>query len=256
MNITLLTNRDLASHVALSQLIHILSDHRLTIFLSEKVGGNQQLPQPLIDLATVERAQLADGRPTFEMLAQQAGCTLQGFTDLGNSVNSPAGIARIQASQPDLIISVRFGLIIRQDVIAIPKHGVINLHSGVLPDYRGVMATFRAMLNQEPEIGSTLHYIQDSGIDTGDIISIASIPLARDKSYLANVLSLYTGGCQQIQHAVAAISAGQPLPAQPQQGPAGYYSFPTSSDLAQFASLGHRLYDLADGSAQPLPITS
>ena len=131
MNITLLTNRDLASHVALSQLIHILSDHRLTIFLSEKVGGNQQLPQPLIDLATVERAQLADGRPTFEMLAQQAGCTLQGFTDLGNNVNSPAGIARIQASQPDLIISVRFGLIIRQDVIAIPKHGVINLHSGV-----------------------------------------------------------------------------------------------------------------------------
>ena len=192
MNITLLTNRDLASHVALSQLIHILSDHRLTIFLSEKVGGNQQLPQPLIDLATVERAQLTDGRPTFEMLAQQAGCTLQGFTDLGNNVNSPAGIARIQASQPDLIISVRFGLIIRQDVIAIPKHGVINLHSGVLPDYRGVMATFRAMLNQEPEIGSTLHYIQDSGIDTGDIISIASIPLARDKSYLANVLSLYT----------------------------------------------------------------
>ncbi len=246
MNITLLTNRDLPSHVALTQLVGVLSHHKLSIFISEKVGGDVELPQPLLDMAAFERGVLADGRPSFDELAASAGCPLQGFADIGSRVNGAEGIARIQATEPDLIISLRFGLIIRDAVIAIPKHGVINLHSGLLPDYRGVMATFRAMLNGESEIASTLHYIQDSGVDTGDIISTVAIPLARDKSYLLNVLNLYAGGCDQILQAVAAIEAGQPLTAESQQGPAGYFSFPTEAELAQFFNLGHRLFESAD----------
>lgn len=248
MNITLLTNRDLASHTALTRLVKQLAGHRLAIFLSEKVGSNkQQLPQPLVELAAFEKSLLEDGRPGFDELAADAGCSIQGFGDIGNQVNSPAGIARIQATEPQLIISLRFGLIIRDALIAIPRHGVINLHSGLLPDYRGVMATFRAMLNGDSEIASTLHYIQDSGVDTGDIISTQPIPLMADKSYLFNVLNLYAGGCEQISQAVAAIDAGQPLVAQSQQGPAAYFSFPTEVDLRTFAALGLRLFESADG---------
>jgi methionyl-tRNA formyltransferase len=247
MNITLLTNRDLPSHLALSRLIGALSHHKLSIFISEKVGADHRLPQPLMDLAAFEKKVLADGRPSFDDLAACAGCTLQGFSDIGNRVNGPEGIARLQATEPDLIISLRFGLIIRDAVIAIPKHGVINLHSGLLPDYRGVMATFRAMLDGESEIGSTLHFIQDAGVDTGDIISLLPIPVATDKSYLFNVLNLYAGGCDQIIEAVAAIAAGQPLDARPQQGRAGYYSFPSEEQLAEFFALGYSLFEEDDG---------
>jgi len=253
MNITLLTNRDLPSHVALTQLVGVLSHHKLSIFISEKVGGDVELPQPLLDMAAFERGVLADGRPSFDELAASAGCPLQGFADIGSRVNGAEGIARIQATEPDLIISLRFGLIIRDAVIAIPKHGVINLHSGLLPDYRGVMATFRAMLNGESEIASTLHYIQDSGVDTGDIISTVAVAVEPDKSYLLNVLNLYVGGCQQIAQAVAAIEAGQPLTAVRQQGPAGYFSFPDEAELAQFSALGYRLFTGADaGGADSL----
>jgi methionyl-tRNA formyltransferase len=246
MNITILSNRDLASHNALTWLLKELSDHRLAIFLSEKVGGEQRLPKPLMDLAAFEKSLLKDGRPGFEQLAAAAGCTIQGFGDIGNQVNSPEGVARIQATKPELIISLRFGLIIRDAVIALPPNGVINLHSGLLPDYRGVMATFRAMLHGDSEIASTLHLIQDSGVDTGDIISTRPIPLLADKSYLCNVLNLYRGGCQQIVEAVAAIDAGQPLLTRPQKGMAGYYSFPTEVDLADFYAAGLRLFDRAD----------
>jgi methionyl-tRNA formyltransferase len=253
MNITLLTNRDLPSHFALTQLIGVFSHHKLSIFISEKVGGDLDLPQPLMNLAAFEKKVLADGRPSFDDLAASAGCTLQGFADIGNQVNGPEGIARIQATEPELIISLRFGLIIRDEVIAIPRYGVINLHSGLLPDYRGVMATFRAMLGGESEIGSTLHFIQDAGVDTGDIISTVAIPLARDKSYLLNVLNLYAGGCDQILEAVAAVETGQPLTAVPQQGPAGYFSFPDEAELAQFSALGYRLFAGADaGGADSL----
>ena len=246
MNITLLSNRDLASHIALTRLVEELSDHRLALFLSDRIGGEQQLPQPLMKLAAFEKSLLEDGRPGFEQLAAAAGCTIQGFGDIGNQVNSPEGVARIQATEPELIISLRFGLIIRDAVIAIPPKGVINLHSGLLPDYRGVMATFRAMLHGDSEIASTLHLIQDSGVDTGDIISTRSIPLLADNSYLCNVLNLYSGGCEQIVEAVAAIDAGQPLTARRQQGSAGYYSFPSDADLAAFFASGRQLFDRAD----------
>jgi methionyl-tRNA formyltransferase len=249
MNITILTNRDLASHIALSRLVKELVGHQLAIFLSEKVGGDQQLPQALVELASFEKILLEDGRPSFDQLAAAAGCRIQGFSDIGNQVNSPAGIARIQASEPELIISLRFGLIIRDAVIAIPRHGVINLHSGLLPDYRGVMATFRAMLNGDSEIASTLHFIQDSGVDTGDIISILPIPVAAEKSYLFNVLNLYAGGCEQILQAVAAIDAVQSLATQSQRGSAGYFSFPTEQELQVFFTRGQRLFDSADGDA-------
>jgi len=250
MNITILTNRDLASHIALSRLVKELSGHRLAIFLSEKVGGDQQLPQALRELAAFEKSLLEDGRPSFDQLAATAGCSIQGFSDIGNQVNSLAGIARIQASEPELIISLRFGLIIREKVIAIPIYGVINLHSGLLPDYRGVMATYRAMLNGDSEIASTLQFIQDSGVDTGDIISTLPIPLAAHKSYLFNVLNLYVGGCEQIVQAVAAIDAGQPLTAEPQQGSAGYFSFPTEDELAAFFAAGQRLFESTDTAVE------
>ena len=249
MNITILTNRDLASHLALSRLVKELAGHQLAIFLSEKVGSDQQLPQALVELAAFEKSLLEDRRPSFDQLAATAGCSIQGFGDIGNQVNSPAGIARIQASEPELIISLRFGLIIRDAVITIPKYGVINLHSGLLPNYRGVMATFRAMLNGDSEIASTLHFIQDSGVDSGDIISILPIPVVAEKSYLFNVLNLYAGGCDQILQAVAAIDAGQPLATQSQQGAAEYFSFPTERELQAFFTRGQRLFDSADGDA-------
>jgi len=251
MNITILTNRDLAGHIALTRLVKALVDHQLSIFISEKVGADHQLPAPLMELAAFEKHQLATAEYSFNDLAKQVGCELQGFADIGNKVNGPEGLARIQASQPDLIISVRFGLIIRDEVIAIPQYGVINLHSGGLPSYRGVMATFRAMLNKASEIGSTLHFIQDSGVDTGDIISIARRPLATDRSYLFNVLSLYEAGCEQIIQAVAAIQtnqAGPPINRESQQGKAAYYSYPSDDELDAFAALGYRLFDQQDNT--------
>ena len=246
MNITVLTNRDLASHIALSRLIDLLSAHRLSIFISEKVGRDLCLPEPLMALAAFEKKVIAVSPHCFDALASKANCELHGFGDIGNKVNGPEGIARIQATQPDVILSIRFGLIIREPIIEMPRYGVINLHSGVLPDYRGVMASFRAMVNGDAEIGSTMHFIQDSGVDTGDILSIARISLNTRQSYLLNVLNLYTAGCDQLASAVRQLESGAALQAQLQKGEAGYYTFPTDQELAAFFAMGHQLFDPAE----------
>ncbi|MBT4163700.1 MAG: formyl transferase [Porticoccaceae bacterium] len=249
MRITLLTNRDSPSHLALSQLVRQLADHEISIFISEKVGSDYLLPSPLMALQSFELELLQDGRPSFEQLAVKAGGSLQGFVDTDNKVNGSAGLERIKATRPDLIISVRFGLIIGQDIIDIPRYGVINLHSGVLPSYRGVMATLRAMLNGDSDIGSTLHFIQDSGIDTGDIISVATFPLERQSSYLLNVLSLYSGGVKQIMDAVKTLSESNTLQSHSQQGIPRYFTFPTTAELNHFSTQGYMLFDPQERTA-------
>jgi methionyl-tRNA formyltransferase len=243
LNIVILTNRDLASQLALAYLVNGLEQHQLSIFLSEGVGNSKYYVNALKELSQYEKMVMGNLALDFDQLAEKAGCQLQGFSDLDNRINSIEGIARVGDCCPDLIISVRFGLIIDEPIISIPPCGVINLHSGVLPEYRGVMATFRAMLNAEPLIGSTLHYIRDRGIDTGDIISIERIAVDPDCSYLLNVLRLYPQGCDQILRAVNAINHKQPLPGQPQQGQPSYYSFPNSEEIEQFCAFGYRLFD-------------
>jgi methionyl-tRNA formyltransferase len=246
MNITVLTNRDLASHISLTRLVDKLNGHKLSIFISEKVGGDHSLPEPIMALAAFEKKVIGASSTSFEDLAAKVGCPLQSFGDIGAKVNGPEGIARIKATEPDVILSIRFGLIIREEVISIPKHGVINLHSGVLPNYRGVMATFRAMVNGDAEIGSTVHIIQDSGVDTGDILSIAKIPLQPKISYLLNVLNLYTFGCDQLIDAVRRLDAGETLAARPQQGAPDYFTFPDQQQLQAFFAQGYQLFDPAE----------
>ena len=87
---------------------------------------------------------------------------------------TPKRAALTQRQTPELMISIRYGKILRSKALSIPDLGVLNLHSGKLPDYRGVMATFRAMLAQEQELFSTLHWIDDDTIDTGRVISVGT----------------------------------------------------------------------------------
>jgi methionyl-tRNA formyltransferase len=261
MNITLLVNRDLASNLALNHLLpRLAGQHRLRVFLSDKVGGTGQRPQPLQELQFFEQTlfnallfpALERGEERGEANEASAGLLtfkqLQLYTaaPIGslNNINSPDSLEILRQSEPNLIVSVRYGGILREEAIAIPSLGVINLHSGLLPEYRGVMATFRALLNDEPEIGTTLHYIVDSGIDTGPIIEYSTVPVAAGKSYLWHVLRLYPAACHKLAQVIDVIDRGERPAQQPQTAGGQYYSFPTEQELKAFEQSGHCLYQL------------
>ena len=128
-----------------------------------------------------------------------------------NDPNSEAGLAALAASSPDLLISLRYGRILQPPAISLPSRGVLNLHSGRLPQYRGVMATFRAMLAGDTLLGTTLHWIDDGSIDTGRIVNTHSETLDPQRCYLSNVLSLYKPGCGAIIDAIHTLSADKDL---------------------------------------------
>jgi methionyl-tRNA formyltransferase len=241
MNIVLLGHDDIASLYALSRLVTARPEHTYKVFHSGALSATA--PPGLAALAAADRV-LCE--------AWRAAGTVP--PAVGNAAalpapNSPQGLAALAEAAPDLVISVRYRRILRDAAIAIPRHGVINLHSGVLPDYPGVMATFWALLDGAATLGCTLHRVVDAGIDTGPIIGIATRPADRCASYLSNVLALYPPGIEMIVAAVDALAAGRPLATRPQAPGAGcYYSTPDTEALARFDAAGLRLTDGSEGA--------
>lgn len=257
MNITVLANRDLASNIALNHLFNALPHHQYRLFLSAKVGKQISRPNGLQDLAFLEQ-QLFNKIvfPSINKHPIENHTNLKSFeqfSTLGMTVddikqiNSTEGTAIIAATKADLIVSIRFGQILQAPVIALPSFGVLNLHSGILPEFRGVMACFWAMLQQCNEIGTTLHYIDDAKIDKGAILSIQKQPVDYQKSYLSNLLSIYSPGIDSLVNAIQNIEAGRQITPLPQEESVGaYYTFPAENDLQAFANMGYRLYDYDD----------
>lgn len=82
----------------------------------------------------------------------------------------------LQSFDADLFIVVAYGQILSQAVLDIPKLGCINIHGSILPKLRGAAPIHFAIINGEEETGVTIMYM-DKGMDTGDIISIATTPI-------------------------------------------------------------------------------
>ena len=239
MKIILLGHEDIASLIALDRLIRRLPEHQFDVFYSGSLASTKGIPDALAELVRVD----TEFCGAFLTSASPAILNAR----LLQRPNDAKSLAMVRRLKPDLIVSIRYRRILKSAVIAIPKYGVINLHSGLLPDYRGVMATFWAMLNDEPEIGCTLHRIVDCGIDTGPVIRVSRMQTAADKSYLANVLGLYVDGVEMLADAIDAIAAGNAVPGTRQIEAGGhYYSTPEADDILRFVEKGLILADASE----------
>jgi methionyl-tRNA formyltransferase len=248
VRITLLANRDLYSNYALNLLLPRLSnDHSLTLLLSDTVGTSSAQQPDLKWLHFLEQALCNDVLfPTLDRVGAVGELltfsALETFLELPcaslNDPNSEDGLAVLAGRNPDILICVRYGRILQPTAISIPPRGVLNLHSGRLPQYRGVMATFRAMLAGDSQLGSTLHWIEDASIDTGRVVNAHSESLDPHRCYFSNVLSLYETGCAAIIDALRALAANQALESHPASGAGDYFSFPSASDCQAFRAAG------------------
>ena len=253
MKILLLGHREIYSNFALSLLVdRLLPQHELHIMLSAPVKITAKLLPEIIALEDYEIC-LCDDIDSGKQQPETPGFNITGLEELaaitGNALgslenpNNPEGLSVLRELQPDLIISVRYRVILKDQAISVPRYGVLNIHSGLLPEYRGVMPTFQAMLNGDSEIGSTLHYIVDGTIDTGPVVGRSRIPLDPGRSYMANVLDLYPPGIEMIVAAVTSISTDGVAASHEQRGERRYHSFPLPADLETFLERGFRLCD-------------
>lgn len=86
-----------------------------------------------------------------------------------DSINTEEAYARFVEWDPDVIVVVAFGQILKAQVLELPHLGCINVHASLLPRYRGAAPIHWAIINGETKTGITTMFM-DQGLDTGDII--------------------------------------------------------------------------------------
>lgn len=96
-------------------------------------------------------------------------------------VREPEFVETLKEIGPDIIIVAAFGQIIPKEILDMPKFGCINIHASLLPKYRGAAPIQQAVINGDKEAGVTIMKM-GTGLDTGDMISQASVLLTKDET--------------------------------------------------------------------------
>ena len=120
-----------------------------------------------------------------------------------NGENSERFIAQLK---PDLLISAYFSQILKKNIISLPLKGVLNVHPGWLPAYKGAMAYFWVLKNGSDRGGVTVHWI-DEGIDTGKILARRSFLLRPNSTQETVLMFTATIGARLIQRIVRRLIA-------------------------------------------------
>jgi len=88
----------------------------------------------------------------------------------------PDAIATLESLQPDVVVVAAYGLILPPAVLAIPKHGCLNIHASLLPRWRGAAPIQRALLAGDKASGASI-MVMEEGLDTGPVIAVCEIPV-------------------------------------------------------------------------------
>lgn len=86
-------------------------------------------------------------------------------------------ISELSALGPDLIVVAAYGHILPQTILNLPRFGCLNVHTSLLPKYRGAAPIQWAIANGETETGVTIMKM-DAGMDTGPILTQARTPIS------------------------------------------------------------------------------
>ncbi len=161
---------------------------------------------------------------------------------LANRVNNPESIEIIRRFKPDLLVSLAGNEIFKQPLFESTKYGVINLHSALLPKYRGLMPSFWVMRHNEEKTGVSVFFV-DEGIDSGPIIVQKEIPLL-NRTQAELIWELKYRGADAIVEAcnlVAEHGENTPTIANDEKDMT-YYSRPTKEDVKAFKSMGKKFF--------------
>jgi methionyl-tRNA formyltransferase len=87
----------------------------------------------------------------------------------------------IRSLEVDIIVVMAYGQILPRIVLDIPKYGALNIHASILPRHRGAAPIQWAIIEGDEETGVSLMKM-DAGLDTGDVLSIMTMPIAKGDS--------------------------------------------------------------------------
>lgn len=144
------------------------------------------------------------------------------------NVNEPGALSFLPTNWPIVVVG---SPIIKKSILESRAGEFINLHTGLLPEYRGPYSEFWALFNERPEdVGTTIHLI-DEGIDSGPILDCRRCPVSMDTAVAAAHVTNATQGITLLAEAVLKFLAGLITPKEQDRRSARYYSWPSVAQI-------------------------
>lgn len=133
-------------------------------------------------------------------------------TALGIPVYTPSSlkdaevIEQLEELRPDVICVVAYGMLLPQAVLDIPRFGCLNVHTSLLPRWRGAAPIERSILTRDANAGVSIMKME-KGLDTGPYCRQVAVPI-QDK-YVAELADdLVNVGARELVQALAQVEAG------------------------------------------------
>ena len=139
----------------------------------------------------VKEYAVTQGIPVYQPLKMRDGTALE----LVRSLN------------PELIVVAAYGRILPEDILNTPKYGSINVHSSILPKYRGAAPINWAILNGDAVTGVSIMYMAKE-LDAGDVILCKETAIDPDEDAVALTARLAELGAEALSEAIVQIESG------------------------------------------------
>ena len=154
---------------------------------------------------------------------------------------------------PELIVVTAYGKILPQRVLDYPKHGCVNVHGSLLPEYRGAAPMQRAIMEGRAVTGVTT-MMMDKGLDTGDMLLRGEIDITETDNFETIHDKMGECGVKVLLDTVAAIQNGT-LIRIPQDGSLATYAakIEKSDCVLDFSRSAKALHDQIRGLS-PFPL--
>jgi methionyl-tRNA formyltransferase len=147
------------------------------------------------------------------------------------TLNNETARAELAAAALDVLVVAAYGLILPQPVLAVPRHGCINIHASLLPRWRGAAPIQRALLEGDLQTGISIMQM-DAGLDTGALISARVVSIGPRDSAATLTERLAAVGGEAIVETLIRLQREGRVDALPQQEDGASYARKISRDDA------------------------
>ncbi len=137
----------------------------------------------------------------------------------------------LREQQPDICVVASYGKIIPTNILAIPKHGFINIHPSLLPLYRGATPVPFTLLNGDTTTAVTI-MLMSEGMDEGDILIQKEFTIAAEETSQTLLPKLFQVGADLLPETLYQYTEGS-LQATPQDSAKATYSTLLTKEMGQ-----------------------
>lgn len=145
------------------------------------------------------------------------------------NVNQPEALAQIAAAKPDLLVVAAFGQLLGEELLQLAPFGAVNIHTSLLPEYRGAAPVQRALMDGRNKTGVTLMRIVKA-LDAGDIIDQAEFAISATDDAGSLRQDLMAVGTDLLLHNLSQLFAGRLKPTPQDEARATYAAKITPED--------------------------